>query len=129
MGEVMIKFLKGAAVFLFVILSAATLDINISKAQETAAEYTPHILYCGERRDAIQLVEYLMVERNESAREMMTPQKSSCHYTTSEHRPPMYTRNHEVIYTRYALGHTFTVESSVTASGRIIYVMGAYLGE
>jgi len=123
------NFLRWAAVVVFVILSIATLYINISKAQETAAGYTPHILYCGEREDAIQLIEHLMVERNESALEMISPQKSSCHDTINERRPPMYTRNHEVIYTRYALGHTFTVESSVTASGRIIYVMGATLGE
>jgi len=123
------NFLRWTVFVVFVILSVATLYINISKAQETAAGYTPHILYCEEREDAIQLIEYLMVERNESAREMIDPQKSSCHDTTNEQRPPMYTRNHEVIYTRYALGHTFTVESSVTASGRIIYVMGATLGE
>lgn len=131
MGEDMIKVsTRKKVMLLWLTLIVITLTwAGGVYGQETGVGYRQHILYCGTSEDAIQLIEHLVVERNDLAQQMLAPQSSSCHDTMKEQRPPMHARNHEEIFSRYALGHTFTVESATTVSGRVIYVMGATRGE
>jgi len=134
MGEAMnwlkiMGWVKLVVVLLFAIQIISTVVVRPGHSQTTEAGYTAHILYCDTREDSIKLIEHLMVGENQLAREMLVLKGSSCHDTQIEQRPPMYAKVGEVLYTRFALGHTFTVENAVTPSGRIIYVMGATPGE